>query len=101
MQPKLLDQVRNAIRLKRYSIRTEQTYINWVKRFILFHNKQHPREMHNAQVIDHPLGDISSSVRAKRPKNLPVVLTREEVKRLITRLLNDYKLIGVLLYGSG
>lgn len=37
---KLLDQVRDAIRLKHYSYRTEQTYVYWIRRFILFHNKQ-------------------------------------------------------------
>ncbi len=42
---KLLDRVRQAIRLKRYSYRTEQTYVNWIVRYILFHNKRHPREM--------------------------------------------------------
>ena len=42
---KLLDQVRDAIRVRRYSIRTEQAYLSWIKRFILFHNKRHPREM--------------------------------------------------------
>jgi len=41
----LLDQLRDAIRLKHYSIRTEETYCNWVKRFILFHNKRHPKDM--------------------------------------------------------
>jgi integron integrase len=49
-KPKLLDQVRDAIRLKHYSIRTEQAYIDWIKRFILFHNKRHPREMAEAEV---------------------------------------------------
>jgi integron integrase len=43
--PRLLDQVRGTIRLKHYSIRTEQSYLGWIKRFILFHNKRHPREM--------------------------------------------------------
>lgn len=42
---KLLDQVRDAIRLKHYSYRTEQTYVQWIRRFILFHNKRHPQEM--------------------------------------------------------
>jgi hypothetical protein len=42
---KLLDQVRDAIRLKHYSYRTEQTYVQWIRRYILFHNKQHPKEM--------------------------------------------------------
>ncbi len=42
---KLLDQVRDVIRLKHYSRRTEDTYADWIKRFILFHNKRHPNEM--------------------------------------------------------
>ncbi len=45
-QPKkLLDQVRDALRLKHYSIRTEQAYTDWITRYILFHNKRHPGEM--------------------------------------------------------
>jgi integron integrase len=43
--PKLLDQVRARIRVKHYSIRTETSYVHWVRRFILFHGKRHPREM--------------------------------------------------------
>ena len=43
--PRLLDQVRDTIRRKHFSLRTEQTYVHWIKRFILFHGKRHPREM--------------------------------------------------------
>ena len=42
---KLLDQVSEVMRFKHYSIRTERTYREWIKRFILFHQKRHPREM--------------------------------------------------------
>ncbi len=49
-KPKLLDQVRDAIRLKHYSIRTEQAYIDWIKRFIFFHDKRHPRDMAETEV---------------------------------------------------
>ena len=42
---KLLDQVRDKIRVKHYSIRTETQYVQWVKRFILFHDKKHPKDM--------------------------------------------------------
>jgi hypothetical protein len=45
LQPKLLDQVRDAIRRKHYSIRTEETYVQWIRRYILHHNKRHPAEM--------------------------------------------------------
>jgi hypothetical protein len=44
-QPRLLDQVRGVIRRLHYSIRTEQTYVDWIRRFILFHRKRHPKEM--------------------------------------------------------
>lgn len=43
--PKLLDRVRQTIRLKHYSYRTEQTYVNWIVCYILFHDKRHPKEM--------------------------------------------------------
>lgn len=43
--PKLLDQVRDLIRVKHYSIRTETQYLQWIRRFILFHGKKHPRDM--------------------------------------------------------
>ena len=49
---KLLDQVRDAIRLKHYSIRTEQSYTDWIRRFILFHGKRHPLEMAEAEVTE-------------------------------------------------
>ena len=48
--PKLLDQVRGKIRLKHYSIRTEQAYTDWIKRFILHFGKRHPRDMGAAEV---------------------------------------------------
>lgn len=48
--PKLLDQVRERIRVKHYSIRTETQYVHWIKRFIFFHGKRHPREMGAAEV---------------------------------------------------
>jgi len=47
---KLLDQVRDAIRLKHYSYKTEQTYVAWIRRYILFHNKRHPQEMGTEEV---------------------------------------------------
>jgi site-specific recombinase XerD len=42
---KLLDQVRDTIRLKHDSYRTEQSYVAWIRRYSLFHNKRHPQEM--------------------------------------------------------
>ncbi len=51
-KPKLLDQVRDVIRRKHYSIRTEQAYIDWIKRFIIYHGKRHPREMAEEEVAE-------------------------------------------------
>jgi len=42
---RLLDQVRYVIRRKHYSIRTEQAYVNWIRQYILFHKKHHPKDM--------------------------------------------------------
>jgi len=47
---KLLEQVRDLIRVKHYSLKTEQAYVRWIKDYILFHQKRHPREMGNSEV---------------------------------------------------
>src|SRR5438552_7613274 len=49
-KPKLLDQVRETIRRKHYSIRTEEAYVDWIKRYIFFHNKRHPAEMAEPEI---------------------------------------------------
>src|SRR5262245_58645689 len=48
--PKLLDRVRHKIRLRHYSLRTEQAYLDWIRRFILFHGKRHPETLGAADV---------------------------------------------------
>jgi len=48
--PKLLDRLRDALRSRHYSQRTEQTYCHWVKRFIYFHNLRHPAEMAEPEI---------------------------------------------------
>jgi len=48
--PKLLDQVRDKLRVKHYAIRTEQTYVDWIKRFIYFHDKTHPKDLGTQEV---------------------------------------------------
>lgn len=49
-KPKLLDQVRQLLRARRYSLRTEEAYVAWIRRFILFHGKRHPRDLAEADV---------------------------------------------------
>ncbi|MCB1647382.1 MAG: integron integrase [Pseudomonadales bacterium] len=128
-----LNQVRDILRVRNYSIRTEQSYLSWIRRFIRFHKYRHPVDMFEPEVVafltwlavqrdvspstqnqalnalvfmykhvlHRPLGDITSTVRAKRPEKLPVVLSREEVTRLIQAMPSDHKLTAALLYGSG
>jgi len=49
-KPKLFDRVRDAIRTRHYSPRTEETYVHWIKRFIFFHDKRHPEEMAEGEI---------------------------------------------------
>ncbi len=132
-KPRLLEQVRIALRSRHYSRRTEATYVNWIKRFIFYHNKRHPKEMAETEVnqfltylavkekvsastqnqalsallflyryvMEHPLGELGSVIRARPSKRLPVVLTREEVKAVLNRLKGEQQLIAVLMYGTG
>lgn len=132
-QSRLMDQVREVIRVHHYSIRTEEAYCQWIRRFIYFHNKRHPRDMGEAEItafLTHLAvnRDVSSStqnqalsallflykkvlglelewmddvIRAKRPKKLPVVLSRSEVDRLIAALPGHSRLWARLLYGTG
>jgi integron integrase len=133
-QSPFLQKVADAIRVRHYSIRTEQAYIDWTKRFILFHGKRHPEGMGGEEVaafltylavqrnvaastqnqalnalvflyrevLQQPLPEQTKGiVHAKRPKRLPVVLTTDEVARLLSRLNGVQWLVGCLLYGSG
>jgi integron integrase len=131
--PQLLDRLREAIRVRHYSLRTEQAYMDWVRRFILFHNKRHPLEMGAAEinqflthlaaeghvsastqnqafsallflyqkVLEVDPGRIAGVVRAVRPRRLPVVLTRQEVRAVLLRLDGVPRLVSGLLDGSG
>ena len=49
--PRLLDRVRIAARQRHYSLRTEQSYVAWVRRFILFHGKRHPKDMGAPEIV--------------------------------------------------
>jgi len=131
--PKLLDRVRETLRRKHYSYRTEQAYVNWIRRFVLFHNKRHPKDMgvpeieafltHLAveenvaastqnqalsallflyrEVLHQNLDLPIDAARAKKPKRLPTVLTREEVQRVLAQLSGVHLLMAQILYGSG
>src|SRR5436309_5689674 len=108
-RPRLFDEVRKVARMRHLSLRTEQAYTNWIRRFILFHQKKHPREMSEVEIrefISHlavkrditastqtvalsallflyrdvlkkDLPYVSNIERARKPKRLPVVLTRD------------------------
>ena len=49
--PKLLEQVRNRLRYKHYALNTERSYISWIRRYIYFHNKTHPKELDGHAVV--------------------------------------------------
>ena len=131
---KLLDQYRDALRIKHYSPRTEDTYIQWVRNYILFHNKRHPKEMgipeigqyltHLAtkqqvaastqnqafsailflyrHVLNIQLDELQlAELRPQRSKTVPIVLSKDEVKRLIINLTGTNKLIAQVMYGGG
>jgi glucan phosphorylase len=59
---KLLDQVRAVIRKKHYSIRTEQAYVAWAKRFILFHGKRHPKDMGEEEISQY-ISHLATAIR--------------------------------------
>lgn len=131
--PKLLDQLRARIRYLHYSKRTESAYVYWVRKFILFHNKRHPREMSGDEIVaflnylaqkervaastqnqalnalvflykrvlEMDLGDLPAMVHAKRPKRLPVVLTPEEIRKILACLNEPYLTMALLMYGAG
>ncbi len=63
--PKLLDRVRAAIRARHYSRRTEEAYVNWIKRFIFFHNKRHPSAM-GAQEVNAFLSSLATERNGPR-----------------------------------
>lgn len=132
-KPKLLEQVAIEVQTRHYSRRTEKTYRNWIKQFILFHNKKHPKDMGENEVnqfLSHlatqknvsastqnqalsailflyknvlrkELGDFGNVIRAKRSRKIPVVYTKNEVRKILTNLSGEKQLMASLLYGSG
>jgi integron integrase len=131
---KLLDQYRDALRLKQYSSRTERTYTLWVRSYILFHQKRHPKDMgvpEIRQFMTHLVSDqkVSAStqnqalsailflyrhvlriqldeaglaeLRPGKTQSVPVVLSKEEVKAVLSNLSGVYQLVAQLLYGGG
>ena len=62
--PKLLDQLRNVLRRRHLSLATEQAYVGWYRRFILFHDKKHPKDMGEVEIRDF-LTDLAVTRRAK------------------------------------
>ena len=131
--PRLLDQLRGALRSRHYSRRTEQAYCHWVRRYIHFHELRHPVEMAEPEinaflthlavkekvsastqnqalsallflyrhVLERKIGDLGEVIRARKPKRLPVVMTREEVKEVLVLLTGDKLLMASLMYGAG
>jgi integron integrase len=133
-EPKLLDRMRDAIRVRHYSIRTEEAYLRWGVRVVRFHGTRHPGELGAAEiraflthlavqgrvaastqnqalnalvflyrhVLEIPFPDVEEGVvRAKKPKRLPTVFTRAEVRAVLQNLQGTPWLVASLMYGSG
>jgi integrase len=127
---KLLDQARDKLRLKSYTYETEKSYVGWIKRYILFHQKRHPAEMGKAEVeaflthlaveenvapstqnqallflyrdvLERPIAGDIKALRAKQTRRLPTVLTVQEVQTVLKHLTGVNHLVALLLYGSG
>jgi integron integrase len=129
----LVGEARRVLRLRHYSIRTEEAYVHWIRRFIRFSGGRHPREMGQQEVVaflshlavdgnvaaatqnqalnalsflykrvlDRELGELGSIARAKKPRKLPVVLSRSEAIELLARLDGVHRLAAGLMYGAG
>jgi len=129
----LIERVRDLIRLKHYSIRTEKSYLSWIMRYFLFHNKRDPKEMANPEieaflshlavdlkisastqnqafnallflykeVLKKDLDDSIDAIRAKKPKRLPTVMTKDETMKVIGAIPADHQLMIRLIYGGG
>lgn len=130
----LLDTLRTEIRARHYSIRTETTYVDWVRRFVAFHCYADPtgldatatvkgyldflaveREVaastqnqalnalvfFYAHALRKPFGEMETFVRAKRPRRLPEVMTRDEVQALFCQMEGVTALMAGLMYGGG
>jgi integron integrase len=127
------NRVRLAIRSRHYSRRTEQAYVHWIRRYIVFHGKKHPSTMGATEIAKYlswlatarrvsastqnqafsalvflykrvlqiDPGAIEHVPRARTPHRLPVVLSREEVGRLIGQMHGTMWLVAALLYGAG
>ena len=131
--PRLYDRIVETLRARHYSRRTEQAYLHWIRRFLFFHARAHPRQLGEGDVnsflthlavqenvaastqnqalaallflyqhvLEQPLNRMEGVVRARRPKRLPVVLTREEVGAVLAHLNAVPRLVCTILYGSG
>ena len=132
---RLLDEVRDVMRLKHYSIHTERSYCDWIKRFVTYHKMSSRQDLKNGEqkieqflthlavetniapatqnlamnalvflykkVLKIPLTDEINAVRAPKRINIPVVMTRDEVRQVITIMEGVPQLIVKILYGSG
>jgi integron integrase len=128
-----LEEARNAIRLRHYSLSTEKTYLGWIERFKTFMQDRDPHLLESAamkkylthlalhgrvsastqnqafnallflyrHILHKELDDLTSVVRAKRKLNLPTVLSRDEVKKLLSFLDGPYLIMAQLMYGCG
>ena len=114
-----MERVREVIQTNHFSHHTEKTYLNWIYRYIVFHNKRHPEHMVKGnvaastqnqalnaltflyrRVLKIPL-DAFDFKHARIGKRIPVVFSRDETQAVLSNLRGEYHLMASLLYGSG
>lgn len=89
MGKKLLEILRDKIRFKHYSYRTEQVYLGWAKRYILFHNKKHPKGMGKIEIeqflthlaVECNVSPTTQNQALRTKENIPIVLSSNWIKQ--------------------
>src|SRR5678809_306872 len=126
---RLMDRLRAQIRLRHFSLRTEEAHTGWVRRYIVFHGGRNPDQMSEGEIRDflsflasqrnvaastqnqalaallflyrevlgRPMESVDVGVRAKRPERLPVVLRRDEVRRVLHAMSGTPSLVAASL----
>lgn len=130
---RFLEIVRRRLRELRYSRRTEEAYVFWIRRYIVYHDRRHPKDLGNEgvvrflsmlaaeqhvatstqvqamaalrflyeRVLSVSVGSLERVVPATRPRRLPVVLSKQDIRGILRRLTGECRLAAEIMYGSG
>ncbi|MEO5815689.1 MAG: integron integrase [Gemmatimonadaceae bacterium] len=96
---RLLERVRHEVRARRYSVRTEQAYVYWIRRYVIHHARR-LRFLYDV-VLRQPLDAIDGIAPARRSRYVPIVLSQREVRTLMDGVHPPTQLCVALMYGGG